>query len=148
MRRLALVVLLAACRTVAPVVDAPPPPPSPQSIANWDETVRRRLAAERTLLRRCYDDELRRVEEAAVAGAYRDGRTVPPLAGALVLVLPIEPDGVVREPRLEQDTLANPNVAECLLARARGLRFAPTPTREEVEVEVPFLFTLMGSEGG
>lgn len=115
-----------------------------EGLAAWDNSVRVILSGERLRLQNCYDEELRRVEALAVSGAFTSGEAVPNLAGKLALVVPIESSGRVTSPRLEDDTLENWNVRECLLARARTLRFAPPPTGELVEVEVPFHFALMG----
>jgi hypothetical protein len=127
-----------------------PPAQSPEQRAAasdaWNVAARQFLADEGTALRRCYEAELKRVEDAAVAGEYRNGNAVPSLAGALVLTIPVEADGRVEAPRVEQDTLRNPEVASCLRARADAWQFAPPPDGEALELEVPFEFSLAGPD--
>lgn len=151
-----LVVLLAGCRTTPEPVPAATPrrveraPKVTESvqaraerISRWEAGVRMFLGQERDVLRACYDNELRRVEDEAVKGAYRNGEPVPSLAGTLLLVVPIELDGAVREPRIEQNVLANANVDACLLREAKRWNLPAPPVEEVVEIEVPLTFELM-----
>lgn len=116
-----------------------------ERIARWDAGVRLFIDGQRPVLRACYDEELRRVENEAVSGRYANGEPVPGLAGELLLILPIEPDGRVRTPRIEDDTLGNPNVARCLLDEAARWNVSPAPFDEIVELEVPLSFHLEGT---
>lgn len=154
----AALVVLAACAHAAPAPEAPsapgpvpaaaaprPRPEPPVPVPDWPVLAAREVERVRPELRDCYEQEVRRVEDAAVRGAFKAGAPVPPLEGRLVLVMPVEPDGSVVEPRLDDDTLHNGNVRVCLLAKASGLRFAPPP--EPVELTVPFSFQLRGPGG-
>lgn len=116
-----------------------------ERIARWDLGVRMFLEGEGEALRACYENELRRVEEAAVEGKYLNGEPVPSLAGGVLLVVPIELDGAVRAPRLEDNTLGNDNVSECLLQEAKRWNVPPPPIDEVVEVQIPLTFELEGT---
>lgn len=151
MRRLvALAVLVAACRHASEEKRPEPVAESTQAraerIAAWDAGVTAYFRQAQPDLRACYERELRRVEEEAVLGAYRGGEPVPPLAGSMVVVVPIEEDGAVRTPRLEQDSMQNSNVRRCLLDEVARWRFPKPPTGEPVELEMPLKFELMGGE--
>lgn len=160
-RLLVLAVLAAACRTSPPPVAAPSPPlarkPAPASapsesieararrITLWETGVRAFIEQQQPILRACYDDELARVESEAVRGAYLNGEPVPGLSGTVLLVVPIERDGAVRAPRLEENTLGNENVDACLLKEARRWNLPPPPVDEVVEIQVPLRFFLAGT---
>lgn len=87
------------------------------------------------------------MEDAAVAGAFREVAP-PPLSGAVLVRLPVEADGRVRDPLVAEDSLANATVTECLLREARLLRFSPPPGGETIDLEVPLRFRLTGPDGG
>ena len=134
-----------------------PPPPRPMNVAPlvmprgyaevpWERLAARILDDRRSVFLDCYEQEVRRVEERAVEGDYRSAKA-PPMAGRLVLVMPVEADGVVRAPRLEDDVLQNENVGRCLLERARETLFAAPPRREPVELTLPLAFKLVGPAG-
>ncbi len=84
------------------------------------------------------------MEDRAAAGAYRHGEKIPRLAGKLLLAVPVEADGTVIAPRVEDDALQNANVDRCLLAAAKRLRFPPPPDGEPAELEVPLSFSVSG----
>jgi hypothetical protein len=148
---LAISLLLGACAHPRENVTSPPPPkpvvakpPPPPDDPDWVRHAAAFLGDQRPALRECYETELRRVESLAVGGAFRQGAPVPKLAGKLTLAIPIESDGSVIEPRIEEDTLQNENVRACLLAKASGLRLPPPPEGEPVELTLPFTFQLLG----
>lgn len=150
MRLSALLVLaVAGCAT--------PPPARPMQVAPlvmprgyadvpWERLAARILEDRRSVFLDCYEQEVRRVEDRAVEGEYRTGKA-PAMAGRLTLVLPVEADGVVRSPRLEEDALQNENVGRCLLERARETLFAAPPGHEPVELTLPLAFKLVGPAG-
>lgn len=152
MKRLLIVslFLLAACRSTPKTVVEPAAAGESvqvraERISRWDTGVRMFLEGERDVLRACYEDELRRVEEEALRGGYLNGETVPSLAGRVLLVVPVERDGAVRAPRLEDNTLGNENVDACLLQEAKRWNLPKPPVDDVVEVEVPLTFQLMGT---
>lgn len=154
LRRLLLLGVLAAACAHPPAAPVPPgavPSASSEArarrYADWELGVRAAIARHGPALRDCYERELRRVEERAVAGAYRHGRQAPPLAGTAELVVVIERSGEVKAPRLDEDTLQNDRVRDCVLGEARSWRFAPPPVDVPVEIALPMRFELMGPEG-
>ena len=146
----ALALLLGACALIdpplAPRSEADPAPPPTRMLPSpdWPRLATRYLQSQKAKLRGCYDRELHRVEDAAAAGAYKQGQRVPSLAGKLVLALPVEADGSVVAARVDDDTLQNANVRACLLDEAKSLRFAPPTDGKPVELALPFAFTLAG----
>lgn len=93
----------------------------------------------------CYEREVRRVELNAVAGLYRT-QNPPSMAGRVVVVLPVERDGRVRAPRLEEDTLGNETVGDCLLDVARAIVFEPIADGQTTELSLPLSFKLSGPQ--
>lgn len=110
----------------------------------WNLRVRQFVAQERPILQRCWDAELRRVEDLAASGAYRGGETVPNLAGELVLAVSFDGNGKVDGARTDQNTLQNPAVERCMLERVATWTVPPPPDADGMEIEIPFEFSVMG----
>jgi len=114
---------------------------------SWDLRARQVVESRLPILQDCWETELRRVEDLAAAGTWLDGGTVPPLAGTLVLVLPVQADGRVAGVRIDEDRLGNERVAACLVSEARLIRFPSVPGGEPVELRVPFSFKVTALQG-
>lgn len=69
----------------------------------------------------------------------RELRKNPNLSGKIVVRFTITEDGKVTDVRIESDTMGNPDVADCILARIRRWIF-PKPDEGSVTVSIPFVF--------
>ena len=76
-------------------------------------------------IRACYERELQRN---------------PGLKGKLVARFTITPTGAARDVGIEEDTLANPEVASCITSLIAGWTFPFTPD-QDVPVAYPFLLS-------
>ncbi len=123
-----------------------PPAPAVHGVFEvpWERLAGRVLEQRRPSFLDCYEQEVRRVEARAVDGLYRIQKP-PSMEGRVVVMLPVETDGIVRRPWLDEDTLQNPDVGACLLVRARETGFPPPPGGEPVELAMPLTFRLMGA---
>ncbi len=102
----------------------------PPSEGNLDVgSLMRKIRIYQTRFKYCYERELKKN---------------PNLRGKIVITLTIAPNGKVSDSEIEDNTMNNDRVANCLISNLKRMRFPKPEGGEEAVVKIPFFFAPSG----